>query len=375
MGIGRGELPVDGRAHRIAALFPGRHLRDQDGFGRDTPVKTLAGQHRDLDFNHVQPTAMFGSVMELQLASNAAGLGWLKDFIQDLRFVGVEVVKHQPDRQCSWEIDIHQVAQTVGDINFGAPVGDFNVPPAGQGLEEQKQVTSPFPLVLIVVAQRLAGSSRDRLAHFTDQLVRAFIKAHHWIERVVGLLVQVKHIFHPAYKLRADRRDTEPLLQPGLGRVFFNTRLTVSCDTLSTSPNSTSRSANHCIVQTLCPSGGSLHAMAVSKAAWCPSSFGRPPGRGCSFSAYSSPPSTNRLRMRSTVARTTPTAWTISSSVWPLSASRRICARFSLRADTLPLLVLQVDQIFLGGHTGLLRLPRVCPARTLLSLIFSALDY
>src|SRR5574341_659300 len=310
MGIGRGELPVDGRAHRIAALFPGRHLRDQDGFGRDTPVKTLAGQHRDLDFNHVQPTAMFGSVMELQLASNAAGLGWLKDFIQDLRFVGVEVVKHQPDRQCSWEIDIHQVAQTVGDINFGAPVGDFNVPPAGQGL-----------------------------AHFTDQLVRAFIKAHHWIERVVGLLVQVKHIFHPAYKLRADRRDTEPLLQPGLGRVFFNTRLTVSCDTLSTSPNSTSRSANNCIVQTLCPSGGSLHAMAVSKAAWCPSSFGRPPGRGCSFSAYSSPPSTNRLRMRSTVARTTPTAWTISSSVWPLSASRRICARFSLRADTLPLLV------------------------------------
>src|SRR5574341_590639 len=87
MGIGRGELPVDGRAHRIAALFPGRHLRDQDGFGRDTPVKTLAGQHRDLDFNHVQPTAMFGSVMELQLASNAAGLGWLKDFIQDLRSV------------------------------------------------------------------------------------------------------------------------------------------------------------------------------------------------------------------------------------------------------------------------------------------------
>ena len=64
-----------------------------------------------------------------------------------------------------------------------------------------------------------------------------------------------------------------------------------------------------------CPSGASLHAVAIRKASPRPSSFRLWPGCGSSFSAFSSPPSTYRLRMHSSVGRLTPIAVMICGSL------------------------------------------------------------
>ena len=69
------------------------------------------------------------------------------------------------------------------------------------------------------------------------------------------------------------------------------------------------------------------------------SSFRLLPGRGRSFSAPSRLPSTNLCRVRCTVATPVCNASAISRSLRPSSVSSRIRARFSLRAECLPLLM------------------------------------
>src|SRR5262245_11132046 len=64
--VPRREAPVDRSGVRIAPRLPGRHLADEGCRGADAPVQTLATQHAELEFRHVQPTAMFGRVMKLQ---------------------------------------------------------------------------------------------------------------------------------------------------------------------------------------------------------------------------------------------------------------------------------------------------------------------
>src|SRR5215467_2696057 len=101
-------------------------------------------------------------------------------------------------------------------------------------------------------------------------------------------------------------------------------------------PASTKRSASSCMVHFTWSSGGALQVMAIRYASPLSSSFGLTPRRGHSLSAWSSPPSTYFLRVRSTVERPTPTLSAISASCLPASASRNSWARASLRAAMVP---------------------------------------
>ena len=67
-------------------------------------------------------------------------------------------------------------------------------------------------------------------------------------------------------------------------------------------PNSTTFPAKRRSVQRPRPSGGVLHATAITWASCFPLSFRRCPGLGCSLRACSSPSSTRRLRILPTVA-------------------------------------------------------------------------
>ena len=118
----------------------------------------------------------------------------------------------------------------------------------------------------------------------------------------------------------AFRRDAPTLFQPGLEFVCFSVLRTVSGWMLSTIPHSTSRSANNLSVQRARPSGGSPQAGAIRWASAAPSSFlGR--RRCCSLRpmAASTPSSTQRRRIRSTVVLAISRDRAASSSVRPPS--------------------------------------------------------
>ena len=105
---------------------------------------------------------------------------------------------------------------------------------------------------------------------------------------------------------------------------------------LSANPIATTLSASSWIVQSACPSGASLHAMAIRCASCLPSNLRFCPGRGRSLSALSSPSFTNRVRTRPTVEALINRPLAMSRSVIPSSAFSNTSARLTLRAEVSP---------------------------------------
>lgn len=64
--LGR-EPPVDLGLRLVAAAFLRRDLTLQAGALANPLVEALAGEHRKLDFGHVEPTAMLGRIAKIQL--------------------------------------------------------------------------------------------------------------------------------------------------------------------------------------------------------------------------------------------------------------------------------------------------------------------
>ena len=81
-GILGGEAPVHPYCVPVALLLPRSHLPPQSALVGNTAVQALPGHHPDFDLRHIQPTAMLGSVMDLQPFGDAPRFGRLKGFIQ-----------------------------------------------------------------------------------------------------------------------------------------------------------------------------------------------------------------------------------------------------------------------------------------------------
>src|SRR5439155_21462428 len=131
-------------------------------------------------------------------------------------------------------------------------------------------------------------------------------------------------------------RDAPHRLPPRLQVAFFNARRTVSCAMLSTTSNSTSRSASSRNVQRAYPAGGCEQASAVNRACCSPSSVGVTGGvsRGLRSRSDSGPASTAWRRHDSRLRVLQPYAAATNSSVqpgpWgPWSHWSKACARWS----------------------------------------------
>src|SRR5260370_10985 len=215
-GIGNAERPVDLGPRVVAPTFPGSNLGRQSFGGVEPSIQALPGQHTELHFGHVQPTAVLGRVVKLQ------ALGDPPRFVQRLR-------------------------------------------------------------------------------------------------------IQLQHVFHAGDEVAAHLRDAPRLLLPRLERVFFSSRRTVDSEIDSTISISTARFASKRADHWAQPSGASEQARATIIACCLPSNLAGAPLRGFSVRALSSPSRATRWRSRSTVEGLAPVATTIWASVWPWSASTRIC--------------------------------------------------
>src|ERR687889_1425488 len=76
------ELPTDACAGCIALALPGFDLSVENVTLADAAVQALAVQHTDLNLGHVQPTGMFGRVVEFQALKDAVRFGYREGFIQ-----------------------------------------------------------------------------------------------------------------------------------------------------------------------------------------------------------------------------------------------------------------------------------------------------
>ena len=90
------EAPVDAGTIRIAFFLECMDTPPQDSLIRNTPPQTAAAEHAELDFGHVEPASMLGSVVEPQTSGDASGFVRHKSHIQGPKSMGVEVVEDNP---------------------------------------------------------------------------------------------------------------------------------------------------------------------------------------------------------------------------------------------------------------------------------------
>ena len=94
-GVGGGEAPVAGPPRGVAAGLPGGDLGHAGWRRRGGGGEALAAQDAELDLGDVQPAAVLGGVVQLQLVRQAPGLRGREGLVQGRRRVGVQVVLDQ----------------------------------------------------------------------------------------------------------------------------------------------------------------------------------------------------------------------------------------------------------------------------------------
>ena len=72
---------------------PRRHFSLQHRPVRDPAIQTLAGEHAELQLGHIQPGAVFGRVVDLQLVGHAFGLLGGERLIERGFVMGVQIVR------------------------------------------------------------------------------------------------------------------------------------------------------------------------------------------------------------------------------------------------------------------------------------------
>ena len=215
-----GESPVNDGGSLVTLMFHRRDLSFQYHLVADSTVKTLVAQDAQLYLSHVQPTAVYRSVMELQAFGDAPRFGWLEGIVQRTQLVSVEIVQHQPYRIGVRICLINQPSHLMSEVHSSALLGHLDMPPTGFRLTEHEQVAGPVSLVLVVISfhpTRLGPDSGPLISH---QLLGCLVEADHGMVRVVVLMVQVQHILHSSHELPAHLGDAPLLLLPRFEFVF-----------------------------------------------------------------------------------------------------------------------------------------------------------
>ena len=284
-----GKSPGDSGVGFIAASHQGCQFAGEGSPIGYPPIETLATEHAQLDFCHVKPTAMFGGVVKLQALQDPPCLRRVKGFVQRRRPVGIQVVQHHTNLLRLGVGLVRQPPHLVGEVPHPTSLGDRHMAPTPQWLAEHEQITGAVAPVLIVEPLSPSRPGWERYATLPNELSGGLIKTDRRSLGVVGLLIQVQDILHGRYKLCAHRWNAPLLPLPGLQLVFLSIWRTVSGEMDGAKPNSTTFPAKRRSVQRPRPSGGVLHATAITWASCFPLSFRRCPGLGCSRNSGHAP--------------------------------------------------------------------------------------
>ncbi len=163
---------------------------------------------------------MLGRVVELQPSRQFTGLLCWKGFIQRRHFMGIQIVQHHPDHR-RVRIKFSDMLHAVREFDFGPPRGDVHLPKTAFRFADHHQIADAFPFIAGVIAGRLTGLRRERLADFRNELLRTFVETHNRAQRIVGFFIKVQHVFHRRDKFSTHLGNAPLLLLPGFESVFL----------------------------------------------------------------------------------------------------------------------------------------------------------
>ncbi len=223
-----GEVPVDLGLAVVAVLFPSGDLTAHCLQILNASVEALTAQGAQLDFRHVEPTAVLGRVVDLQAFRQVAGFLRGEGLVQRLDSMRVEVVHHQRDPLSLRIARAQHAPDPERPVPACATLASLDMPPTGQGLHLQEDLRDAAAHVLVLPAPGLPGLDRQFLPHFPDQLLVRLVHADHRQPLRIRSRVDLQNVFHAGNERRVcPGRNPPALLHVRLQFVFFNSRWTV----------------------------------------------------------------------------------------------------------------------------------------------------
>src|ERR1044072_4536183 len=193
--ISNRELPINRCSLSIAALLVCPNFSLKHFFIPNSTIKTLPLQYAQLYLRHIQPRAVLGRRMKLQLLGDAPSLRRLECLIKRGYLVRVEIIQHYSYHLCLRVSLIYQPFHLMREVYFGSSLGYCNVTPTSLRLTDHKQVARAIALVLIVIALKSASFARKSSARFLNQLLVGLVKVYFRAPFIIGFSIQVQNIF------------------------------------------------------------------------------------------------------------------------------------------------------------------------------------
>ena len=126
-------------------------------------IQTLAGEDGEFAFGHIEPTAMLGGVVKLQLARDPAGFVRREGLVQGGGVWVLRLSTTNRMRSAVGKYNIDQQLHLPGKVLLVRCGGDVDVTPAAQGLDETETDWRCLPFVFAVIARGLTGTGRQRM--------------------------------------------------------------------------------------------------------------------------------------------------------------------------------------------------------------------
>ena len=207
-----GKTPIDDGYSPVTLTFKCQDLSFQYHLVADSTVETPVAEDTQLYLSHVQPAAVFWSVVKLQALGDTPRFGWLERIIQRTELVSVEIVEHQPYRLCARVCLVNQPPHLMSEVHGSATLGHLDMPPATFGFTEHEQVAGAVSLVLVVISLHPSRPCPYSGPFISHQLLGCLIETDHGMIGVVVLLVQVQ---------QSSIRATNSPLTAGIHHSFF----------------------------------------------------------------------------------------------------------------------------------------------------------
>ena len=125
------------------------------------PVKAWASEGPELNVGHIEPAAVFGSMVDFQPARPELAFG-RKGLIERADPMCVEVITDQPHPLSLWVLPLEQVADLCGPVHSGLALRSLTMRTPLSGSVNMKMWLS-MAFILVVDLLRLPGGSRERL--------------------------------------------------------------------------------------------------------------------------------------------------------------------------------------------------------------------
>src|SRR5947209_4192364 len=149
--IGRRKAPIDLDFFGIACLLPSLDLAFELCWIADPLVQGVCREHGEFDLRHVQPTAVFGSIMNLQLLTEALRFLWGKHLIESRWRMRIQVIHHQHDLLGLWIMHVDELTHKFSPIHFRSSPCHLDVALASQRFTGHEEVTDALPFIFVVI--------------------------------------------------------------------------------------------------------------------------------------------------------------------------------------------------------------------------------